>query len=535
MTQRNDRQSVAVSPTAIGPGRVTLTRLDGTWGAAAVIVDTVQQVDLVPGRYRLNFHPFSYADGETLEHEVTVTSDTTRLDLDEIAQAQFVPKPRITRFIRPSYQFDHDGLEALMLPMSTVGGDFGFAAASRTGRQFELEWSAMPGEALSGEKPRLGVVLDGSAPHELTIRVDGADAESSFPATGIARLRVADRLPLLVITPVFAGGTQVSIARRGTDPIIEVRPNDPALRSAIAALSEADQDEAIPVLDWLVRQTDGAPSVFWDKVVTALLEIHCHKQVQEASHAFYWQQDAAIIKAWAKAADADEPTDELEQYILSALVKSHDTGGPIFSYSYTLALALLEALRGTAQNPTVRERAATEMAHWTARGDHRMLEGPFTIYEDDGTLDRPYAEIASWQSLATGTVADDGFRLDPPKLRHEARRDDLEALSGFSDPPDEIAALAAEIVGTSLTPTDFGQIARDPGLEQTKGAQIVELAQLGWVIYDYLRSLDPTGPTIAEFEAAMDEQVGARAEGMENIYKAVIKTTIHVGKMRREQ
>lgn len=533
MTQRDDRQAVAVSPAAIGPGRVTLTRLDGTWGAAAVIVDTVQDVDLVPGRYRLNFHPFSYAEGDALEREVTVTAGTTRLDLNDIAPAQVTPEPRITRFIRPSYQFDREGLDALMMPMNTVRGDFGFAAASRKGRAFDLEWSLMPGQALSGERAPLYVVLEKAEARALTIRVDGADEESAFPTTVILRLRIADRLPVLVIVPVFGGGTQVSITRRGTDPIVEVTPKDPALRSAIATLSETGREEAVPILDWLVRQTDGVPAAFWDRAVTALLEIHCQKRVQKASDEFHLEQDAAIIKAWLKAADADEPTHDLEQYILSALVRADDTGGPVFRYSYTLGLALLEALRGTAQDMAVRERAAKEWARWTKRGDRRILDGPFTVYEDDGTLAPPYAALSSWRGLARGTVAEEGFTLDPPKRRRGDWPDAFAALSGSFDPPDEIAALVAEIVGIPLAPTDFAQTERDSGIEQTKGALIVDLARFGWSIYNDLRLHDPDGPSLLAFQAAMDDQVGPRAEDMEDIYKAVIETIIRVGQVRR--
>ena len=532
-------QPVTLYPATIGPGRVTLMRLDAPGSVALVIVDTVQQVDLVPGRYLLNFHPFSSIRGDDLKQEVTVRADTTRLDLDEVIQAQPVLKPRNTHYIRPSYRTDSPGLKALFRPLDTIGGPFGFSPASRTGRAFDLAWSFLPGGATFTGRARLDALWGDAAYPELTVRVDGTDADSPLPVTGVLRLQVADRLPLMAVVPVFGGGTRISITHRGTDPIVETFPAAPALRSAIVALSEVDRKEAVPVLEWLTRQAGGGRTLFWDRVIIALLAIHCRMPMQEYADTFFEVQDAGVIKAWSRARHSDAAIGDTEAYVLSALKKAHQTGGPAFRQSYTLALALLEALRGTAQDRMVRKNAVTEMALWTTWGDRRVSDGPFTVYEDDGTLGPPYANIASWDALASGTVTDGGFRLhaaeDWAGYWPNSKEHGPETIPDALDPAHEIATLCAGLVGIPLTESDFGQGARDPGAAPGEGAFIISLAALGWTLYTDHRSSTGEAPTPAQLKAALDEHVGERTGETgktEDIYGAVITMTILVGKTR---
>lgn len=485
----------------------------------------MQQVDLVPGRYLVNYHPFSGAD--VLEREVTVTADTVQFDLDTMEQVRPVLEPRTTRFIRPSYRFDHKGLETLTHSFDSIGGAFGFSPASRTGRDFDLEWAMLSwGDAFEG-RVHLDETSGTAASSALVVRIDGVNTD---PHIAVLRLKVAERLPLLAVVPVFAGGTRVYITHRGTDPIVEALSNDPTLRSAIAALSEVGQNEAEPVLDWLMRQTDGRQGAFWETVVIALLHIHCGKPMPEYYGALYPLQDMGIAKAWSVALHADAAIGEREAEVLSALMTVHGIGGPVFRYSYTLALSLLEALRGTAQGRGMREIAVKQMGRWIARGDRRVSDGPFTVYEDDGTLGPPYATIASWQSLASDTLTDGGFRLNAIEVWPV--NEERETMTDTPDPTQEIATLSAELIGIPLTSADFGQMSRDPAIVLGAGAIIVALAQLGWAIYTDLRAHEGRDPTSAELEAVMNEQVGERTGENEEIYEVVIQMTIRVGKTR---
>ena len=192
----------------------------------------------------------------------------------------------------------------------------------------------------------------------------------------------------------------------------------------VAAISELGKDDARSIVNWKTGEDgDGAVEILlhkkkdlWAATVAALLLAKTYQLKDVAQWAYNLERlaphisDAAVTAAWARATDESIGLDMAERKTLNHLKKSRLIGAPTFKVTHSIALELLNAIRGTSSDAKRRDEARREMSIWIKRAQRRLFKGPYIMWEQAGShLQQGRLPSQRYLRIAKGELTQDGF------------------------------------------------------------------------------------------------------------------------------
>lgn len=235
------------------------------------------------------------------------------------------------------------------------------------------------------------------------------------------------RVPL----PLFSAGISVSLISRwdGERPDlgVEIVPHDQRLRQLVGALTHLSDKETLMVLDWVAERnglvTNAVAQEFlykkradnWAAVLAALILVRAGEYgraqwISNLARIAPHIPDAGIVAAWVKLATEEGDEAHLEREAFDFLSRASRARQPTFAVANSLNLELLNSLRHSAIDKSVRKKADAIFRTASQYSRTRMFNGPFMIWEDldrrsGGRLTTP--EIHT--RIASGSVSDAGL------------------------------------------------------------------------------------------------------------------------------
>lgn len=442
--------------------QIQFVRNDGKDSDRCVIMGQAEpgRVSLSPGRYSLRMEPLSDVPTQAITQTILIEPDTESLNLTNLFPAVFdsvayqpitsarvgemkqaIRQSRI-RLLRSEGPQSRSAFEARFDDASSGEKEptlklQSFDQASGTGATLRSE---------SAEVLSFDVGLSDNPAHDDVgwLAADGLSIHTEVSAEGSLRLKIEDitktkrrvRLTLAIQgrpairtpLPLFAGGLNVSIAplwiNGEVDALIRIEAASPKKQALVAALSELGQEDARSIVNWTAgEQGDAAMEVLlhktqdlWAATVAALLLAKTYQLKDVTNWAYNLENlaphisDAAVAAAWARAADESIDVEHAEEKTLGHLRTSRKIGAPTFKITHSIALELLNAIRGSSSDAKRREQARHEMAIWVRRAQHRLFKGPYIMWEQAGRqLQNGKLPNERYLRVARGELTASGF------------------------------------------------------------------------------------------------------------------------------
>lgn len=179
------------------------------------------------------------------------------------------------------------------------------------------------------------------------------------------------------------------------DFTIRLHPKNGKMQTLLTALSNFDKKETSKVIDWVAEEIGSVKPIFAQKYSdpwAATLAAIFYAKSGEISKYVDWAynlakageniSDASIVAAWARAVDLTGSIEDAEKQILGYLIQARKIGAPNFVHTNSMALDLLDSLVQTAQDKSVRSRAASEKKKRAKRSRHKVFAGPIFMWEE---------------------------------------------------------------------------------------------------------------------------------------------------------
>ena len=458
----SDRNTIDITLDDPRAFKVLFVRSDGKDSDRCVVMGQADpsRVSLSPGTYTLRMEPLSDGPTQAITQAIDIEEETANLNLTnlfpavfdsvayqpitsarvgEMKQALRQSRIRSQRSLAPEPESAIDAhfdepVERAQEPILKLQSLDQASAASITLR-------SDPNEALSFD---VGLSHNWVQDEAGWLAADDLEIATEVSSEGTLQLRIEDlglnkrrvRLTLAIQgrpairtpLPLFAGGLSVSIAplwiNGDVDALVRIEAESPKKQALVAALSELGRDDARSVLNWTAgEQGEAAMDVLlhkkqdlWAATVAALLLARTYQLNEVTNWAYNLESfaphisDASVAAAWARAADPSIDVELAEEKTLDHLKMSRKIGAPTFKITHSIALELLNAIRGSSPDPKRREQARHEMAIWVRRAQHRLFKGPYIMWEQAGRqLQKGRLPNERYLRVARGKLTASGF------------------------------------------------------------------------------------------------------------------------------
>lgn len=448
------RQRVEILLQGDAAYEVKMSRTDGRDGAETVVMGHSRApavVELSAGHYVARMRSLTEVAGRVFRQDLEITPQTERLDLKDllnlVPEAPSAPRrPQLFEYRaamrlsarRPSSDAGMVSQEARLKATINPALDFQVPRAMEAwtvdGR-FEIGISANDPQNARGWLPAADIDIvardilsDGTL--SIQIRAEGGNwNRQRLRLTLAISGHPAIRIPL----PMFIEGCRILISAFEVDGVadalIRLEAVDPRKQTLVAALHRLDPEEAISMLQWS-SSTEGASlkdavkflfekyEDAWAATVAALILARSFRIAEVRKWALNLERitphinDAGVAAAWARATNCKMKSDKRDEAVLEHLIRARKIGMPTFKATHGMALELLNALRGTSKDATIRSKARYEQSIWTRRAEYRLFEGPYSIWEQPGpNLRSGSLPEDRYRRVALGTVTKEGFSI----------------------------------------------------------------------------------------------------------------------------
>ena len=453
--------------------KIQLVRKDGKDSDRCIVMGRAEpgRVNLSTGSYLLRLEQLSDGPTQPITKQIEITDETANLNLSYMFPAildgiadQPITSPRMSEMkqaVRQSRIGPKRSKESNQLRAFEVNFDGSQSSRTPSGLKFESLDRVITKELAIGLSPlRKGLNFEIGLSHNPVSRdigwlaAEGVNIQFEASSEGTLKLKIEDcsvydrngsenhrriRLTLAIEgrpairtpLPLFSGGVLVSIAplwiNDESDALIRIEAIDPKKQALVAALSELNGDEARSIINWTAgEEGDAAMKVLlhkkkdlWAATVAALLLAKTYRLKEVAQWAYNLESfaphisDAAVAAAWARASDEALDLDLAESKTLRHLKKSRKIGAPTFQITHSIALELLNAIRGTSSDSKRREEARNEMSIWVRRARSRLFKSPYIMWEQAGSqLQKGRLPKQRYLRIAKGRLNQNGFETD---------------------------------------------------------------------------------------------------------------------------
>jgi hypothetical protein len=474
MTQivsENSKRSIKIISNDIRAFEVQFVRQDGTLSEKCLVMgaDADVHVQLFPGFYTLRIKHLSDTPTNPISDFVEVSDETNEIDLSNMFTQQFedskirsthaLQTSELKKAIRPSL------LRSIRSMQSAQSKTLRRESSSSTkSSRSNLGTSVLINNeehspTLSPDAIRTEKGLDyevGLSQNTISRDVGWLDAEdidvqlktdtigslefeihdkNSFHTAEFHKLRrvrltlaIEGRPAIRTPLPLFTNGIRVLISpfyvNNVPDAVIRIEAIDAKAQALVSALSGADKDEARAIVEWTSESISSASMELllhkkrdlWSATVAALLLAKTYQLQPVAKWAYNLQElaphisDASVAAAWARASDDEGNLEVAERQTLGYLKKSRKIGSPTLKITHTIALELLNAIRGSSEDPKLRDEARNEMSIWVRRAKNRLFKGPYIMWEQAGfKLHSGKLPKERYLRVASGSLSQKGF------------------------------------------------------------------------------------------------------------------------------